>query len=196
MARESTTCTSAHEYLNLVKSLVDSVDASTIDQFTNIIFDAWKNHRQVFVFGNGGSAAAASHYVTDFIKTSSVAGQHLLRTYSLTDNIPMLTAIGNDIGYDQIFEYPLSAYAKPHDVAVAISGSGTSKNVVNACEWARANGLVVVSLTGFDGGKIGRLADLHINIPASNYGVVEDFHMLICHIVIQSLQTLIRKEVA
>lgn len=196
MARESTTCTAARDYLNLVKSLADAVDADSIDKLTNVLFEAWKEDRQVFVFGNGGSAAAASHYVTDFIKTSSVPGKRLLRTFCLSDNIPMLTAIGNDIGYDQIFEYPLSAYAKPKDVALAISGSGTSKNVVKACQWAKEHDLVLVSLTGFDGGIIGPMADLNINIPSNNYGAIEDYSMLICHIVAQSLQALVAREMS
>lgn len=181
-------CSSAREYVDHVAALLQRLDCAAIDAFADLIFDAWKDDRQVFIFGNGGSAATASHYVTDMVKTAAVDGQKRLKAFSLVDNVPMTTAIGNDIDYDQSFLFPLESYAKPGDVAVAVSGSGTSPNVVLACEWAKANGLTLVSLTGFGGGSIPGMSDLHINVPSDNYGPIEDLHMSIGHIVTQQLK--------
>lgn len=182
-----TICSSARDYLEHVRSLLPKMDCESIDSFADMVFHAWQDDRQVFVFGNGGSAATASHYVTDFVKTCAVEGVRRLRAYSLVDNVPLATALGNDVSYEETFRYPLASYAKAGDLAIAISGSGTSPNVVAACEWAKENGVTLVSLTGFSGGTIGKMADLHVNVPSDNYGAIEDLHLSIGHMVIQSL---------
>jgi len=117
-----------------------------------------------------------------------------LPAISLVDNVGISTAVGNDMGYDEVFSYPLSAYAGPGDVAVAISYSGNSPNVVRACQWAKANRLAVVALTGFSGGRIKHLANVHVHIPSENYGIVEDFHLSIGHIVSQMLRSRVLAE--
>jgi D-sedoheptulose 7-phosphate isomerase len=144
--------------------------------------------RRVFVFGNGGSALTASHHVADYVKTASVQGQPRLQAFWLNDNGGLLTAVGNDLSYDDIFRWPLEAYARPGDIAVAISASGNSLNVVRACRWARSRNLLVVCLTGFSGGKLAELADIHIHFPCDNFGVIEDLHMAVGHIAAQSLR--------
>ncbi|HEV8379548.1 MAG TPA: SIS domain-containing protein, partial [Tepidisphaeraceae bacterium] len=111
----------------------------------------------------------------------------------------LTTAIGNDISYEDIFRFPLSSYARSGDVAIGISCSGNSPNLLRACEWARENGLTVIALTGFSGGRVKNLAHLHINVPSENYGVIEDLHLSIAHIVAQGLKSRIdgsRGEVA
>ncbi len=188
MSRSSTTLTSARAYLDHLRELVEQLDADAIERLAGIVFDAWRDDRQVFVFGNGGSAATASHYVADFVKTASVEGMRRLRCHCLMDNIPMTTALGNDISFDVTMSHPLESYARPGDVAIAITGSGTSTNVVAACEWAKANQLILVALTGFDGGVLGEMADLHVNVNSDNYGPIEDLHMSIGHVVTQNLQ--------
>lgn len=180
-------CTSARDYVDLMGALLPKIDCSAIDAFTDLVYGAWRDDRQVFVFGNGGSAATASHYVTDLVKTCAVGGVRRLRAFCLVDNVPLTTALGNDIDYNETFRYPLESYARPGDVAVAISGSGTSPNVVAACEWAKANGVTLVSLTGFGGGTIGEMADVHVNVPSDNYGAIEDLHLSVGHMVIQAL---------
>jgi D-sedoheptulose 7-phosphate isomerase len=196
MARPSTTATSARAYLGHLRDLVDALDADAIDRFAEVVFEAWRDDRQVFVFGNGGSAATASHYVTDFVKTASVPGVRRLRCHCLLDNVPMTTALGNDLSFDDTLIHPLESYARPGDVAVAITGSGTSANVVRACEWARAHEVYLVALTGFDGGVLGAMADLHVNVASENYGPIEDLHMSIGHVVTQSLQARVAREAA
>jgi len=161
------------------------MDLSAIEAFAQLVLEAWRNDRRVFVFGNGGSASTASHHACDLVKTAAVDGQRRLNAFSLVDNIGIGTALGNDISYDETFSYPLETYARPGDIAVAISGSGNSANVLRACAWARENGVTVVGLTGFSGGKLKDLADLHINVPSDNYGVIEDLHLAIGHIVAQ-----------
>jgi D-sedoheptulose 7-phosphate isomerase len=183
-----TTCTTAEAYLANMRTVLGAIDASQIDAFADVLFDAWRHDRRVFVFGNGGSAHTASHFTTDFTKTSAVAGQKRLQCFSLADNCGLITALGNDICFDDVFVYLLSTYADAGDVAVAISCSGDSPNVLRACQWAGANGLTLVCLSGFSGGKMAAYADLHINIPHDNYGLIEDLHLSIGHIVTQELQ--------
>ena len=183
-----TTCTTAEAYLANMRNVLGSIDASQIDAFADVLFDAWRRDRRVFVFGNGGSAHTASHFTTDFMKTGAVVGQKRLQCFSLADNCGLITALGNDISFDDVFVYLLSTYADAGDVAVAISCSGDSPNVLRACQWAGANGLTLVCLSGFSGGKMAAYADLHINIPHDNYGLIEDLHLSIGHIVTQELQ--------
>lgn len=189
-----TYCRDARSYVNEMAALLRSLDLAPMDAFAECVYQAWREGRRVFVFGNGGSASTAGHYVADFVKTAAVEGRKRLAAFCLNDNIGMLTALGNDISYEQTFTYPLESYAKAGDVAVALSCSGNSPNVLRACEWARAHGLTVVALTGFSGGKLKELADIHINIPSTNYGVIEDLHLSVNHIVAQSLHSRILAE--
>ena len=196
MARASRMFASAGEYVEHMQGVLRALDCAAIDRVAALVFAAWRDDRQVFVLGNGGSAATASHYVTDFVKTASVEGERRLRAHSLVDNFPLSTAIGNDLDFEQIFEYPLAAWSRRGDVLIAISGSGTSPNVVRACRFAKQHGLVLVALTGFEGGTIAAMADVHVNVPSDNYGPIEDLHMSIGHIVTQSLQARVRAQAA
>lgn len=189
-----TRCTSAGDYLGELGKLLGKVDAAAIDRFSAELFAAWRDGRRVLVFGNGGSAMTASHMISDLVKGASVPGQKRLQAIGLSDNVAMLTALANDGSYEDIFIFPLESYAQKGDVAVAISASGNSPNVVKACAWAKEHGLRVVALTGFRGGKVKELADLHINIPSDNYGLVEDLHLSIDHIVSQKLHSMIKAQ--
>jgi len=182
-------CKSAAEYLSGLARLAAQIDTARLEEFADALFRAWEDDRCVFVFGNGGSATTASHQVCDFVKTAAVDGQRRLRAFCLVDNTGISTALGNDIGYEDTLRYPLETYARPSDVAVAISGSGNSRNVLLACEWARENGVEVIALTGFGGGKLKRLADLHINVPSDNFGLIEDLHLVVGHCVSQILKS-------
>ncbi|MHC4947627.1 MAG: D-sedoheptulose-7-phosphate isomerase [Planctomycetota bacterium] len=182
------TCQSSRGYFEAMADVFGRLDHDAIDAYADVIFEAWADERRVFVFGNGGSAYTASHHVTDYVKTASVEGRRRLQAISLVDNLGLLTAIGNDIDYDDVFRYGLESSARAGDVAVAISASGRSPNVVRACEWAKANGLTVVAVTGFQGGLIGPIADLHLNVPSENYGIIEDGQMAIGHVAAQVLQ--------
>src|SRR4051794_30209873 len=119
-------------YFTSLTQLIAKVDPEPINALADLLFITWRDRRRVFIFGNGGSASTASHMVCDLVKTASVKGQHRLDASALSDNIPLLTALGNDKSYDDIFSFPLESYAKPGDVAIAISCSGNSPNVVKA----------------------------------------------------------------
>jgi D-sedoheptulose 7-phosphate isomerase len=181
-------------YLASMRLLLDSIEAWRIDAFADLLFDAWRDDRRVFIFGNGGSGYTASHHTLDLVKTAAVTGEKRLQCFSLVDSSGLTTAVGNDIGYDDTFSYPLATFARAGDIAVAISCSGNSPNVLKACEWAKANGMTVVCLSGFSGGRMAAYADLHINIPHDNYGLIEDLHLSIGHMVAQQLRERVRSE--
>jgi D-sedoheptulose 7-phosphate isomerase len=183
----ATLCRSTSDYMGQLSALLSRLDCRGIDAFAQALFDAWREDRRVFVFGNGGSAFTASHYVCDLVKTAAVDGQKRLRAFGLADNTGLTTAIGNDLSYEDAFVYPREAYAQKGDIAVAISASGNSPNVLKACQWAREHGLSVVAITGFSGGRVKALADIHINIPSDNFGLVEDLHLSVGHIAAQML---------
>lgn len=185
----------AESYFHDMAQLLGKLDSRAINTMTDWLYSAWQNDQQVFIFGNGGSAYTASHYVTDIVKTAHVQGQRRLRAISLVDNYGLTTALGNDISYEQTFSYPLESYGRPGDLAIAISGSGNSPNVVLACQWAKAHGLRLVCLTGFTGGKIADLADLHIHVPSDNYGLIEDLHMSVGHVITQAFKSRLMQEV-
>lgn len=191
-----TTCNSARQYLDALGSLLPNLDAEAIDLVTEAVFRRWADDRQVLVLGNGGSASTAAHYVTDLVKTAWVPGQRRLRTLSMTDNPGLTTAIGNDLAFEESFSFPLESYAREGDLVIAISGSGNSPNIVSACRFARSLSLEVVGLTGFDGGELGRLADLHVNVPSDNYGLIEDLHLSMGHMIGQGLRARVERHVA
>jgi D-sedoheptulose 7-phosphate isomerase len=190
-----TVAASAGAYFTLMSEILAQVNTDLIDTYGDLLFQTWRDRKRVFVFGNGGSALTASHHVADYVKTASVAGQRRLKAFSLVDNTGLTTAIGNDLSYDDTFLFPLESYAEAGDIAVAISCSGNSPNVVRACEWARDHDLKVVAITGFSGGKIAKIAELHINIPSDNYGIIEDLQLSVGHIVAQSLYQRVREQV-
>ena len=183
-----TFCTSAASYLSQMTRVMDRIDAGSIEQYGALLFAAWKHDRQVFCFGNGGSASTASHHVLDLVKTASVTGQRHLRAFGMNDNIGILTAVSNDLEYTEAFSFPLHVYSRPGDIAVAISASGNSPNILHAARLARDKGLTLVALTGFAGGNIAAMADVHINISSDNYGIIEDLHLSVGHMVAQILK--------
>jgi D-sedoheptulose 7-phosphate isomerase len=143
-----------------------------------------KEHgKQVFICGNGGSAATASHLANDLGKGASLGKQERFRVLSLTDNISWITALANDCDYSQIFVEQLKNYAQPGDVLIAISGSGNSKNVLEAVQWANQNELVSIGLTGRPGGELGKLASTVVFVESSHMGRIEEGHFLIQHMI-------------
>jgi D-sedoheptulose 7-phosphate isomerase len=141
----------------------------------------------VWTAGNGGSAAIANHTVCDMSKGTHVEGHAPLRSISLTSNIPILTALGNDISYDDIFAEQLKYYLTDRDALLVVSSSGNSPNVVRACEYANARGVPTIAFVGFKGGRLKEIATHVIHVPAENYGIVEDTHMSLIHCLTQYL---------
>lgn len=162
---------------------LDKLPFDKIDEIIRVLVEAYKENRQVFVFGNGGSAATSSHFVTDLGKGASDKLPKRFRCLSLNDNTAWMTALGNDYSYDDVYLGQLKNFAQPGDVVMTMSVSGSSPNLVKAFEWASANGMETVALIG---GKRGKLADIarHVAVVDSlHYGIVEDAHMVICHLV-------------
>ncbi|MGH2574649.1 MAG: D-sedoheptulose-7-phosphate isomerase [Ignavibacteria bacterium] len=176
-------------YKTKINSTLNSLNAGEIENFMNLLIDAYKNDRFVFVIGNGGSAANASHFAQDLAKGTRHSSEQKkrLKALSLTDNLPFITAQGNDEGYESIFEQQLRTYAKAGDMVIAISGSGNSPNIIKAVEWANGNGLTTIGVTGFDGGKLKKLARHSVNVPLNDMCTSESIHSIIFHYVIIEL---------
>ena len=152
-------------------------DLDAIEKIAKAIEIAEKNGKQVFVMGNGGSAATASHIATDWSKTAERKGKQLIRCMSLNDNLPFMTAIANDLGYDEVFVRQLENLLDRDDVVVIISGSGNSPNVIKAAKFAKKKGAITIGMTGFTGGKLRKLVDVCLHVNSDQYGVIEDLHM-------------------
>ena len=171
------------DYVSKQKQTLETIPVDTVAQIVNVFHEALQNDRQIFVFGNGGSAANASHFITDLGKGSSDKTWRRFRCLSINDNTSWITALGNDYAYDEIFVRQLSNYAKPRDIVFIMSVSGNSPNLVKAASWAKEKGLIVIALVGAKKGKLASLADIPVVIGDDHYGRVEDAHMGICHMI-------------
>ena len=177
------------QYRSHQKAAIDSIPADAVARLIARFRSALAEDKQIFVFGNGGSAANASHFITDLGKGSSdhilKAGVHnrRFRCMSLNDNVSWMTALGNDYAYEDIFVRQLENYARPGDVVMVMSVSGNSPNVVKAVEWAKNNGVWTAALVGGKRGRLADLADEPVVIDSHHYGRVEDAHMAICHML-------------
>jgi D-sedoheptulose 7-phosphate isomerase len=167
----------AHWYRERELEQWAALDLAAIEKIAKAFEAAEKQGRTVFVMGNGGSAATASHLACDWSKTAERKGKRLLRCMSLNDNVAFMTAIGNDLGYDELFSRQLENLLQKDDIVVLISGSGNSPNVLKAAKLAKKRGAMTVAMTGFTGGKLRKMADICLHIPSDQYGVIEDMHM-------------------
>jgi D-sedoheptulose 7-phosphate isomerase len=159
------------------------LDFTALAKVAAVVERAQAAGRFIWVCGNGGSAASAAHVGCDFGKTASRTGAKPLKCVSLSDNTAFMTAVGNDLSFDEIFSRQLENVVAKDDVVVLISGSGNSANLVAAAKLARRRGARVVSLLGFDGGRLRSLSDEVLLIPSDQYGVIEDLHMSVAHIL-------------
>ncbi len=176
------------QYFQLETELIGKLDLERVAQVVAALARARAEGRRVFVFGNGGSAATASHFACDLGKGTLEANLPRFKVICLNDNMPTLTAFANDVGYDVVFAEPLIALAERGDLAIAFSASGNSPNVVRAIETARARGLVTIGFSGFSGGKLQDLSDIHLHVPARSYGHVEDLHLALSHAICEMLK--------
>ena len=172
----------AGEYIKGVHELVGQVDVAAVEKAVDALRNAHSNGSKMFFFGNGGSAATAMHIVNDIVKGTTLKGRKAARAFCLSDNTSLVTAVANDISYDDIFVHQLKAYFDPGDVVVGISGSGNSENVLRAIHYANENEGVTIGLTGFDGGKLRSLSQINVHVSSEHYGRIEDLHMIICHV--------------
>jgi D-sedoheptulose 7-phosphate isomerase len=162
---------------------IDTVDLNQVHRIIEAFRVAREEGRHIFVCGNGGSAATASHFACDIGKGASFNRAARFKIMALTDQLPTLTAYANDVSYDCVFVEQLKNFAQPGDLLLCISGSGNSPNVLRAIEYANSAGCTTVALTGRDGGKLGPLAQIHVRVAAPHMGRIEDGHMIVCHMV-------------
>ena len=188
----------AKEYVESLKNVLDRLPWDAVDQVLQVLAEAYQRRSQVFVIGNGGSAATASHMMNDLCKGTvghkGDAPWARFRVIALTDNVALMTAWGNDTDYNHIFSEPLKTLAQRGDVLVAISASGNSPNIITAVEAAKQMGVKVVGLAGFGGGKLAKMADVAFVVASNEYGPVEDVHMIFDHIITGYLYEKLKEE--
>jgi D-sedoheptulose 7-phosphate isomerase len=175
----------AAQYFQQYRDIVTSIPYDAIEQATDALLRRYAQDQSIFLFGNGGSAALASHFACDLGKGTIVNGngKKRFRVLALTDNLPLMTAWANDTSYDSVFAEQLRNFVSPGDVAFAISGSGNSPNVLQALKVARDAGAFNIGLTGLRGGKMKHLCDVCIVIPSENMQIIEDLHLSVAHAV-------------
>lgn len=174
-------------YFQSVQSLLEQVPFDAVEEVIEALVTANRAGKTVFICGNGGSAATASHFGCDLAKRPTVAGQPRYRVISLTDNTPLMTALSNDIGYEAVFAEQLIPLVREGDVVIGISGSGNSPNVLNAMQVARKVSAVTIGFCGYDGGKLKSMVDIPVHIPSFNMAMVEDVHLMLEHAICERL---------
>ncbi|MBI4551882.1 MAG: SIS domain-containing protein [Candidatus Latescibacteria bacterium] len=182
------------DYLTWASESCLTVDPGQVQRLIDLLFEARANGRRVFIIGNGGSAATASHFCEDLGKCTLTSLDDPLRfkVISLTDNLPYVTAWANDNGYETVFEQQLRNLAEPGDLVIGISASGNSPNVLRAIAYANEHGLTTIGLTGFDGGRLREMAHHPVHVPIHDYGMAESVHMIIFHLIINRATEIIR----
>lgn len=179
------------EYYKQEIEIINSLNFDEIEKSVKAIIEAYKNNATIYTFGNGGSAATASHIVCDFNKGISEDFDKKFNVICLNDNIPSMLAISNDISYYDVFLYQLKNRIKKDDLVLAISGSGNSKNVIKAVEYAKTVGCKIVGLTGYSGGKLYELSDYHMHVPVDDMQITEDIHMSFDHMMYRVIRNVL-----
>ena len=178
------------KYLEAVKATISNLDPAVLGSFANHLEGAYKNNQTIYIIGNGGSAANASHFAQDLSKgiffDAPVA--KTMKAISLTDNIAHITAIANDTGYQNIFSAQLNTFANTGDVLICISGSGNSSNIIEAVKAAKQKGMFVIGVTGFDGGQLNTMSDFVVHVPLHEMCTVESIHSIIFHLMVLELR--------
>jgi D-sedoheptulose 7-phosphate isomerase len=188
----------ARDYLNDLKNVLDRLPVESLDKIAQLIETAHAAGQQIFVIGNGGSAATASHMMNDLCKGTlghkGDAPWKRFRVLALTDNVSLMTAWANDTDYNHVFSEPLKNFAHAGDLLIAISASGNSPNIIAAVEAAKHLGVKVIGLAGFGGGKLAQMADVCLTVPSKDYGPVEDVHMILDHILTSYLYAKLKEK--
>lgn len=175
-------------YISVLQHTMDQLPADLIGQVIDVLHNARMNDRQVFIMGNGGSASTASHFVCDLAKNTRKAGWPHYRVIGLTDNMAIFSAYANDEGYDNVFAQQLTNLIKPDDVVIGISASGNSQNVLNAIQEAKKHNATTIGFTGFDGGRLGSMVDVHIHVNSNVIEHVEDIHLMLEHMIVKVIK--------
>ncbi len=181
-------------YFEKVSETLAKIDIRAISKFIDRIYECYNRGNTIYIFGNGGSAATASHVAGDFMKGISFGLEKRFKVLCLNDNIPSLTAISNDLTYDEVFYEQLKTFLRKDDVVIGISGSGNSPNIIKSLNYAKGLGATVVGFCGYKGGKLKELADILILAPVSDMEVTEDIHIIIFHSIKQVLNRKLKGE--
>ncbi len=177
----------ARQYLNGLNGLLDGFDTEAFDRIVNTTLDAYSDETAIFIMGNGGSASTASHFACDINKGCCLDLDKKFKVICLNDNIPTLLAYANDLDYASVFVEPLKNFFRSGDLVIGISGSGDSENVLRAIRYASENGGKTIGLTGYSGGKLGRLVDIAYVAASDDMQKIEDVHMIIVHMIMQAV---------
>lgn len=175
-------------YISILQQTMEKLPQPLIAEVIYILQRARMQGSQVFIMGNGGSASTASHFVCDLAKNTRCEGLPHFRAIGLTDNMEIFSAYANDEGYENVFSQQLINLIRPADIVIAISASGNSRNVVNAVEEARKYGATTIGFTGFSGGRLGQLVDLHIHVASDIIEHVEDIHLMLEHMIVRTIK--------
>jgi D-sedoheptulose 7-phosphate isomerase len=176
------------DYFDLYASTASAVNRAALGRAADFLAELFSADRTLYVCGNGGSAAISNHLLCDFSKGIQTDTTLSPRVVSLSTSVEIITAIGNDIEFADVFVYQLRTAARPGDALMTVSSSGNSENVVRAIEWARNHGVRTIAMTGFEGGRSAGIADINLHAPAANYGVVEDIHQSMMHMLAQFIR--------
>lgn len=181
----------AADYLEELKTVIDKVDLDQVTTVVDRLLRAYERDAFIYIFGNGGSASTASHFVNDFNKGIEPLAANRFRFCCLNDNVPTVMALGNDVGYDQVFAGQLRNFLTAKDVVIGISGSGNSPNVLQAMRYAKSRDAETIALVGFDGGKLRELVDYCIHVPVHDMQKVEDVHLAMNHLMMTTFRELL-----
>jgi len=176
------------DYSRNINDGFDSIDIKQLDEVATLMNNTIKNGNKIFTCGNGGSSAISEHFVCDFLKGASTNTSIQPIIHSLTSNTPTLTAVANDIDYAEVFSFQLEKYAKQGDILICISSSGNSPNIIQSIKSAKKRNIKTISFVGFSGGRAKELSDLCIHIENNNYGIVEDIHQSLMHLLAQFIR--------
>lgn len=179
---------SLRQYAIELQETLGALPLSAVDRAVARLFTAWCERNQVFIMGNGGSAATALHMAADLSKNTAVPGFPRLRAVSFNDNMALFSALGNDTAYDQVFREQVLTYVDANDVVVAISASGNSPNVLKAAATARELGATTIGMSGYYGGKLAEMVDIPIVVPNHSIEQIEDLHMMLEHMITASVR--------
>ena len=182
-------------YFTELKKTLDEIPMERVDKIVQMIYKAYRANKYVFIMGNGGSASTASHFACDLGKGTICEGKPRFRVMSLNDNMPLITALSNDFGYERVFIEQLMNLVSPDDLVISITGSGNSPNILKAVEYAKKQGAKTIGLIGFGGGKLQEIVDEHITVSNTNYGQVEDIHLILAHALSQYFKEMIENQV-
>jgi len=179
---------SIKSYISEVRATLEKLPADGIAHVVGLLDEARRKGKGVFIFGNGGSAATASHFACDLAKGAIREGKPRIKAFDLTDNVPLISAWANDSAYENIFAEQLENFIEAGDIAIAISGSGNSQNILNGVEVAKRKGATTIGITGFEGGKLKALVDVAVVVPSNSMEQIEDIHLLIEHVITTCLR--------